>query len=152
MSAEASLAAHVAQAQSSLSRTTWGSGVAQESPSALSIQTATDFLSAVARQDYQSAYNDLNGSLTLDMAPTDFALQAQNDDRCYGTLLRYTQVGERATGEMGEMEVLTYSLVRKLTTPYRLDLTFILDGSSGKYLILDLGHHADLGPNPPTCS
>src|SRR6266700_560653 len=117
VSAEASLAAHVAQAQSSLSRTTWGSGVAQESPSALSIQTATDFLSAVARQDYQSAYNDLNGSLTLDMAPTDFALQAQNDDRCYGTLLRYTQVGERATGEMGEMEVLTYSLVRKLTTP-----------------------------------
>jgi len=149
---EASLSEQFAQAQARLSRTAWGSGVVQsESPSALSIQTATDFLSAVALQDYRSAYADLGLAMTMQLMPDEFAGQAQSDDRCYGTLLRYTQIGERATGEMGEMEVLTYSLVRKQAAPYHLDLTFTQDGGSGKYLVADFGQHADLGPTPSTC-
>src|SRR5260370_12681164 len=44
---------------------------------------ATDFLSALSNQDYNQAYNDLDATITIQLAPDDFKQQAQPYNRCF---------------------------------------------------------------------
>jgi serine/threonine protein kinase len=113
-----------------------------------SVSTATDFLNALTSQNYSQAYNDLDASMTVAITLSDFSQQAQHDDRCYGPVTAYTKPTNSGNAQGGQQ--LTSQLRRKkLSKPYTLRLTLMMDSATGQWLITSFG--PDLGPAPPTC-
>src|SRR2546427_7941468 len=86
--------------------------------------TATDFLSAVSSQNYDQAYNDLDATITVQLAPDDFKQQAQAADRCYGKVTDYSEVQNSAVQNNPKSYSYNFTITRsKLTKPYTLHLT-----------------------------
>jgi len=114
--------------------------------------TATDFLSAVSSQNYDQAYNDLDATITVQLAPEDFKQQALTTDRCYGVVTNYNEIQDSAVQNNAHSYSLSYTITRgKLAKPYTLRMT-IQQGTYGDWKISSYGTNNDLGPGQPPCS
>ncbi len=110
--------------------------------------TSNDFLSSVVKRDYESAYKDLGGTITLQLTLEQFENQAQHDDVCYGFVKSYAEVPSSATVQ-GNTQSYAYTITReKIPTSYQLRLTLQQDiESSNIWKVTSYG--ADLGPSTP---
>ena len=114
--------------------------------------TATDFLSALSNQNYDQAYNDLDATITVQLAPDDFKQQAQASDRCYGKVTDYSEVQNSAVQNNPKSYSYNFTITRsKLTKPYTLHLT-VQQNSNEDWRISSYGNNNDLGPGQPPCS
>ena len=114
--------------------------------------TATDFLSALSNQNYDQAYNDLDATITVQLAPDDFKQQAQASDRCYGKVTDYSEVQDSAVQNNPKSYSYNFTITRnKLTKPYTLHMT-VQQNSYGDWRISSYGNNNDLGPGQPPCS
>ena len=114
--------------------------------------TATDFLSALSNQNYDQAYNDLDATITVQLAPDDFKQQAQASDRCYGKVTDYSEVQNSAVQNNPKSYSYNFTITRsKLTKPYTLHLT-VQQNSNQDWRISSYGNNNDLGPGQPPCS
>jgi len=124
----------------------WGALTASSDAAA----TANDFLTALSNSNYDQAYKDLGPTITLNTAPDDFKRQAQNDDRCYGTVKNFSEVANSAVVQDNSQSY-TYNIVRsKSTKPYQIRLTLQPDKEGAGWKISDFGN--DLGPGTPSPS
>lgn len=117
--------------------------------------TASDFLTNVASQNYNQAYKDLDATITLQTAPDDFNLQAQQDDRCYGTVNTFTEVEGSATiSADNATQGFTYTITRTKAKSYQLHLTLHKD-NYGNWDITSYGagggNGNNLAPGLPAC-
>lgn len=87
--------------------------------------------------------------MTIALTLTDFSQQAQRDDRCYGPVTAYTKPASGGDAQGGQ-QVTSQLRRKKLSKPYTLRLTLMMDSGTGQWLITGFG--PDLGPSPPTCS
>lgn len=109
----------------------------------------SDFLAALSSSNYNKAYNDLSAIITIQLTREEFIQQAQNSDRCYGTLTDYTEKPGSATLQ-GNTQSYIYTITRKkLPHPYELHLTLQQDTNSN-WTITSYGN--DLGPGQPPCT
>ena len=114
--------------------------------------TATDFLSALSSQNYDQAYNDLDATITVQLAPDDFKQQAQDSDRCYGKVTDYSEVQDSPVQNNPHSYSYSYTITRsKLAKPYTLRMTVQHD-SYGDWRISSYGNNNDVGPGQPPCS
>lgn len=125
------------------------------SESAGAANTASDFLTNLANQNYNQAYKDLDGSITLQTAPDVFNSQAQQDDRCYGTVTTFTEVDGSATiSADNATQGFTYTVTRAKTKSYQLHLTLHKD-NYGNWYITNYGDSSgngnNLAPGLPAC-
>ncbi len=111
--------------------------------------TSNDFLSSIVKRDYESAYKDLGGTITLQLTLEQFENAAQHDDRCYGAMTTYAEVPNSAALQ-GNTQSYTYSITRaKLPSHYQLRLTLQQDiESSNVWKVTSYG--GDLAP-PGAC-
>lgn len=114
--------------------------------------TATDFLAALANQNYNQAYNDLDATITVQASQEDFRQEAQNDDRCYGPVTNYSEVANSAVQNSGQSYSYSYTITRsKLPHTYTMHLTLQQD-TYGNWKISNFGNsNNDLGPGQPPC-
>ena len=112
--------------------------------------TSTNFLSSVVKHDYESAYTDLGGAVTMQLTLEQFENQAQHDDTCYGFMKSYTEVPNSATTQ-GNTQSYAYTVTReKIPTAYQVRLTLQQDlEASNIWKVTSYG--GDLGPSTP-CS
>ncbi len=112
--------------------------------------TANDFLQSLTNHDYEGAYKDLGGTVTMQLTLEQFKQQAQRDDTCYGVVKNYAEVNGSATMQ-GNSQSYGYTITRdKLPKPYQLHLTLQQDSeASNVWKVTSYGD--DLGPAPPTC-
>ena len=110
--------------------------------------TSNDFLSSVVKRDYESAYKDLGGTITLQLTLEQFENQAQHDDVCYGIMKGYTEVPNSAVVQSNTQSY-AYTVTReKIATSYQLHLTLQQDlESSNIWKVTNYG--GDLGPSTP---
>ena len=114
--------------------------------------TAADFLSAVSSQNYDQAYNDLDATITVQIAPDDFKQQALTTDRCYGLVTKYDEIQDSAVQNNAHSYSLSYNITRsKLSKPYTLRMTIQQD-SYGEWRISSYSNNNDLGPGQPPCN
>ncbi len=108
--------------------------------------TANDFLTSVSKHDYESAYNDLGGAVTMQLTLEQFEQQAQQDDTCYGGMKGYTEVPNSAVVQ-GNVQSYAYTISRaKISTAYQLRLTLQQDlEASNIWKVTSYG--GDLGPS-----
>jgi hypothetical protein len=122
--------------------------------------TVTDFLSNLQSQNYNSAFNDLAPTLTIQMTPQQFQEQAQDDDHCYGQVTNYSEVANSATTSTdGKTQSFTYTVTRTLNGTakiYQMHISLQQDSSTGTWRISSYGNGSsttnDLGPGQPPCS
>jgi len=114
--------------------------------------TATDFLGAISNGNYDQAYRDLGPAITLRLSPDEFKRQAQNDDRCYGSMKNFSEVANSATSQDNSQSY-SYTITRsKSTKTYQMRLALQPDQEGGNgWKITDYGN--DLGPtqSAPSC-
>jgi len=111
--------------------------------------TADDFLAAISNRNYSQAYTDLGAVITVQTTQDEFVQQAQNDDRCYGPVTKYSEISGSAKVD-GNVQSYSYSITRtKLPHPYQLNLTLQQD-TNGNWTITNFGN--DLGPGQPPCT
>ncbi len=110
--------------------------------------TSNDFLSSIVKRDYESAYKDLGGTVTLQLTLEQFENQAQHDDVCYGFVKSYTEVPNSATVQ-GNTQSYAYTVTReKIPSSYQLRLTLQQDlEASNVWKVTSYG--GDLGPSAP---
>lgn len=114
--------------------------------------TATDFLTNLKNQNYKQAYNDLGAVITVQTAPDDFQQQAQQDDRCYGSVTDYNEIADSAVQNSPQSYTYSFSITRsKLSKPYTLKMTLQQD-QENNWKISSYGNNDDLGPGQPPCS
>ena len=121
--------------------------------------TVTDFLSNLQSQNYNTAFNDLAPTLTIQMTAQQFTQQAQEDDHCYGPVTDYSEVGDSAvTSTDGKTQSYAYNITRTLSgkaKTYQMHITMQQD-STGSWKISNYGNGSsttnDLGPGQPPCS
>ncbi|MBV9709821.1 MAG: hypothetical protein JO011_02755 [Ktedonobacteraceae bacterium] len=118
------------------------SGISASSGAAV---TAGNFLAAVSSRNYDQAYQDLGPAITLSLQKEQFTQQAQNLDRCYGTIKNYTEIPGSANNQ-GSSQSYSYTITReKLTRTYDLRLTLQQDQyDPNTWKVTDYG--GDLGP------
>lgn len=118
--------------------------------------TASDFLNSLATQNYTQAYKDLDATITLQIAPDDFAAQARQDDTCYGTVTTFSEVGGSATTSSDNLtQSFTYTVTRSKAKPYQLHLTLHKDNYGNWYITYYgsiNGSDNNLVPGLPTCN
>ena len=109
---------------------------------------AGDFMQAVKSRSYLQAYNDLDDTLLVNLAPDDFKSQAEHADSCYGPVSGF-KLTSSAAGQ-GTAQY-TYSVARgKLSRPYKFWLT--LRRSQDTWAITAYGNGNTLDPlGPPPC-
>lgn len=113
--------------------------------------TANDFLMALSNQNYDQAYNDLDATITIQTSPQDFKQDAQNTDRCYGTVTNYSEVPNSAVQNNSQSYSYSFDITRKkLSKSYTLRLTLQQD-SYGNWKISSFGTNNDLGPGQVPC-
>ena len=109
--------------------------------------TANDFLSSIVKHDYESAYKDLGGTVTLQLTLEQFQNAAHHDDVCYGFMKTYTEVSNSATTQ-GNTQSYAYTITREKTPAYQMRLTLQQDiESSNLWKVTSYG--GDLGPSTP---
>ncbi len=108
--------------------------------------TANDFLQSVSKRDYEGAYKDLGGAVTMQLTLEQFENNAQHDDTCYGAMKNYTEVPNSAVVQ-GSVQGYTYTIARdKMSTPYQLQLTLQPDiEAANVWKVTSYG--GDLGPS-----
>jgi len=108
--------------------------------------TSTNFLSSVVKRDYESAYTDLGGAVTMQLTLEQFENQAQHDDICYGFMKSYTEIPNSAVLQ-GNTQSYAYSVTReKMPTAYQVRLTLQQDlEASNVSKVTSYG--GDLGPS-----
>ena len=79
------------------------------STSAGAATTAGDFLAAISSRNYEHAYTDLGAAITVQVTQDEFVQQAQNDDRCYGSVTGYTEIPGSATVQ-GNTQSYSYAI------------------------------------------
>jgi hypothetical protein len=116
--------------------------------SSVAATTSTDFLSSVAKQDYENAYKDLGGAVTMQLTLEQFENQAHHDDTCYGLMKSYAEVPNSAIVQ-GNTQSYAYTVTREKTaTAYQLRLTLQQDiEASNIWKVTSYG--GDLGPSTP---
>ena len=140
----------------------WGIGYALVSyftgigASSGAANTASDFLNSLATQNYNQAYKDLDASITLQVQPDDFTAEAQQDDRCYGTVTTFNEVeGSATTSSDNATQSYTYTITRTNAKPYQLHLTLHYDNNYDKWYITNYGDGSNkannLAPGLPAC-
>ena len=113
--------------------------------------TASDFLANLASQNYNQAYKDLDDTITLQISPDVFTAQAQQDDRCYGTVTAFNEVEGSATSSADNAtQSYTYTITRTKVQPYQLHLTLHKD-NYGNWYITNYGNGNNLAPGLPAC-
>jgi hypothetical protein len=117
--------------------------------------TASDFLTNLANQNYSQAYKDLDATITLQIAPDDFNSLAQQDDRCYGTVTTFTEVeGSATVSADNATQGFTYTITRSKAKSYQLHLTLHKD-NYGNWYITGYGDGSgsgnNLAPGLPAC-
>lgn len=125
-----------------------------------SANTVTNFLSNLQSQNYNSAFNDLAPTLTIQMTPQQFTQQAQEDDRCYGQVTDYSEVANSATTSTdGKTQSFTYNITRTLsgkTKMYQMHISLQQDSTTSNWRISSYSNGSsttnDLGPGQPPCS
>jgi len=107
--------------------------------------TANDFLQSIVKRDYEGAYKDLGGAVTMRLTLEDFQTTAQHDDSCYGAIKSYTEVAGSATTQ-GNAQGYMYTIAReKLPGTYNLRLTLQQDmEASNVWKVTSYG--SNLGP------
>ena len=108
--------------------------------------TSANFLSSVAKHDYESAYTDLGGAVTMQLTLEQFEDQAQHDDTCYGFMKSYEEIPNSATTQ-GNIQSYAYTVTReKIPTAYQVRLTLQQDlEASNIWKVTSYG--GDLGPS-----
>lgn len=122
--------------------------------------TVTDFLSNLQSQNYNSAFNDLAPTLTIQMTSQQFTQQAQNDDRCYGPVTDYSEVANSATTSTDDKtQSFTYNITRTLNgkaKTFQMHISLQQDSTTSNWRISSYGNGSsttnDLGPGQPPCS
>jgi hypothetical protein len=117
--------------------------------------TASDFLTNLASQDYNQAYKDLDPTITLQTAPDDFTAQARHDDSCYGTVTTFNEVeGSATTSANNATQSFAYTITRTKAKSYQLHLTLHED-NYGNWYITSYGDGSNngnnLAPGLPAC-
>jgi len=114
---------------------------------------AADFLGAISSQNYNEAYSDLGAAITVSITSDEFKQQAENDDRCYGSVTGYTEVpGSAIVNDGTHTQSFTYSITRKkLSHPYQMRLELQQDPTTGNWAVTSYGNNLDLGPGQPPC-
>lgn len=119
--------------------------------------TTTDFMSSLQGQNYNQAFNDLAPTLTIQITPQQFQQQAQTDDKCFGPVTDYSEVGDSATTSTdGKTQTFTYNVTRTLNgkaRTYQMHISLQQD-SSNNWRITSYGPTGttnDLGPGQPAC-
>ncbi len=112
--------------------------------------TANAFLSSVVKHDYEGAYKNLGGAVTMQLTLEQFENQARHDDVCYGAMKSYTEVANSAVVQ-GNTQSYAYTVAReKVPRPYQLRLTLQQDiEASNIWKVTSYG--GNLGPSVP-CS
>ena len=112
--------------------------------------TADDFLKSLVNHDYEEAYKDLGGTVTMQLTLEQFQNSAKLDDKCYGSVTNYTEIAGSAVVQ-GSSQGYSYRITRdKLPNAYDLRLTLQQDlESSNVWKVTSYGN--DLGPAQPTC-
>jgi hypothetical protein len=117
--------------------------------------TASDFLTNLASQDYNQAYKDLDPTITLQTAPDDFTALARQDDSCYGTVNTFNEVeGSATTSADNATQSFAYTITRTKAKSYQLHLTLHKDNYGNWYITSygDGGNNGNnLAPGLPTC-
>lgn len=117
--------------------------------------TSSDFLTNIATQNYDQAYKDLDATITLQLSPQDFKMEAQEDDHCYGTVTNFSEVAGSATiSADNATESFAYMIIRSQGKTYQLHLTLHKD-NYGNWYITSYGSGSgtnDLAPGLPPCS
>ncbi len=117
--------------------------------------TASDFLTNLASQDYNQAYKDLDPTITLQTAPDDFTALARQDDNCYGTVNTFNEVeGSATTSADNATQSFIYTITRTKAKSYQLHLTLHKDNYGNWYITSygDGGNNGNnLAPGLPTC-
>jgi hypothetical protein len=117
--------------------------------------TASDFLTNLASQDYNQAYKDLDPTITLQTAPDDFTALARQDDSCYGTVNTFNEVeGSATTSADNATQSFIYTITRTKAKSYQLHLTLHKDNYGNWYITSygDGGNNGNnLAPGLPTC-
>lgn len=112
--------------------------------------TATDFLTALSKQNYAQAYKDLGAAITLQMSQDDFTKRAQSDDRCSGQITDFSEVADSAQHQ-DTSQSYAYSIKRsKLSKPYQIRLTLQQDTEGNTWKVVDYGKN--LGPSQQSSS
>lgn len=108
--------------------------------------TANDFLSSVVKRDYEGAYKDLGGAVTMQLTLEQFENQAQHDDACFGVMKSYAEIPNSAVVQ-GNTQSYAYTVARdKIPTAYQLRLTLQPDiEASNNWRVTSYG--GDLGPS-----
>lgn len=126
--------------------------------------TVTDFVSNLQSQNYNSAFNDLAPTLTIQMTSQQFTQQAQEDDHCYGQVTDYSEVANSATTSTSsdgktKTQSFTYNITRTLNgtaKTYQMHISLQQDNTTGNWRISSYGNGNgttnDLGPGQPPCS
>ena len=115
-------------------------------------QTATDFVSALYNQNYDQAYNDLDATITIQLAPDDFKQQAQAADKCFGVVTDYSEVQDSAVQINAHKYSFNFTITRsKLAKPYTFPMTLQQD-SYGNWKVSSYGVNNNLGPGQLPCS
>lgn len=117
--------------------------------------TASDFLTNLASQNYSQAYKDLDPTITLQVQPDDFTALAKQDDGCYGTVTTFNEVeGSATTSADNATQSFAYTITRTRAKPYQLHLTLHKD-NYGNWYITSYGDGSNSGnnlaPGLPTC-
>ncbi len=117
--------------------------------------TASDFLTNLASQDYNQAYKDLDPTITLQTVPDDFTAQAQHDDSCYGTVTTFNEVeGSATTSPDNATQSFAYTITRTKAKSYQLHLKLHKD-NYGNWYITSYGDGSNngnnLAPGLPAC-
>ncbi|GAC1391828.1 MAG: hypothetical protein NVS4B11_16570 [Ktedonobacteraceae bacterium] len=112
--------------------------------------TANDFLQSIVKRDYEGAYKDLGGAVTMQLTLEQFEDRAQHDDVCYGVMKSYVEIPNSAVVQ-GNTQSYAYTIARdKIPTAYQLHLTLQQDlEASNVWEVTSYG--GDLGPTA-SCS
>jgi len=106
---------------------------------------AHNFMTSLATDNYDQAYNDLGSSFTAGTSHDDFIKQAQSEDRCYGQITGYQEIG---TSSPNGTQIHDYTVSRpKLPQPYHLHVTISKD-FLGNWHITEYNSDAGLNQHP----
>ncbi len=109
--------------------------------------TSTNFLSSIVKRDYESAYTNLGGAVTMQLTLEDFENQAQHDDTCYGFMKSFVEVPNSAAVQ-GNTQGYTYTVTRdKSSTAYQIRLTLQQDLEASN--VWKVTSYGDLAPSTP---
>lgn len=107
---------------------------------------AVDFVSSLASQNYDNAYQDLSTGLKIQRNRQEFTLQAQETDQQYGKITDYSDAGSATLNN--NTWTFNYTITReKLSKPYKLTVTLYQDPNDKTWKVDNYG--LTLGPPQP---